>query len=98
MLVCRQKERLEMKLFKLYIMIVLICLIFGVGNSFSHKLEDFNLDEVSYEEVEKEKSEVKLNESKSDDEKEDVPTNNEQSISVASGEEPIYTRRFLLCH
>ena len=73
-----------MKLFKLYILVVLICLIFGVGNSYSHKLEDLNLDEVSYEEVEKEKSEVKLNESKSDDEKEDVPTNNEQSIKKSS--------------
>lgn len=43
-----------MKLIKLYIFIVLVCLFFGVGNAYNHKLEDFKIDEVSYEEELKE--------------------------------------------
>ncbi len=54
-----------MKLIKIYIFIVLICLVFGVGNAYNHKLEDFKIDEVSYEEELKE--EPKIDESKSED-------------------------------
>ncbi len=54
-----------MKLIKLYIFIVLVCLFFGVGNAYNHKLEDFKIDEVSYEEELKE--EPKIDESKSED-------------------------------
>ena len=68
-----------MKLLKLYILIVLIGLIFGVGNSFTHKLEDFNLDRVSYEEVKEKKEEIKSEKSTSGVRKEDVPTEGKQS-------------------
>ena len=68
-----------MKLLKLYILIVLIVLIFGVGNSFTHKLEDFNLDRVSYEEVKEKKEEIKSEKSTSGVRKEDVPTEGKQS-------------------
>jgi len=58
-----------MKLFKLYILIVLASLIFGVGNAYSHKLEDFKIDEVSYEEF---NEEAKESESESVDEKDNL--------------------------
>lgn len=50
-----------MKLFKLYILIVIICLFFGVGNAFNHKLEDFKIDEESIvsEPIEEKKEESK---------------------------------------
>ena len=84
-----------MKLFKLYILIVIVCLFVGVGNAYNHKLEDFEINEVSYEEENKEEIEEELTsevveepkESKQEDKQETKTAPKKESNSSVSKNE-----------